>query len=183
MSMQQLFFLDFCLRAGGWLRAAEIFSLDDEDVEIITPAHGELQNFPIGVGSILLTLVPDTKGQSSKRVDVPLADTFASAIIPHYWYLKLMECKEKLGWIGGPLFRHSNGKRWTSSYFNSTHVYPLLHIQRKRGDPSLAPYYGAPGNSIEAKFYSFGMYRRGGRSQVTMRRAGCVRAASKAEIA
>jgi hypothetical protein len=25
---------------GGWLRAAEIFSLDDEGVEIITPANG-----------------------------------------------------------------------------------------------------------------------------------------------
>jgi hypothetical protein len=94
-----------------------------------------------------------------------------------------MECKENLGWIGGALFRHSNGKRWTSSYFKSTHVYPLLHIQRNLGDPSLAPYDGSPGNSIEAKLYSFGMYRRGGRSQVTMRRAGCVRAAPKAEIA
>jgi hypothetical protein len=94
-----------------------------------------------------------------------------------------MECKENLGWIGGALFRHSNGQIWTSSFFKSTHVYPLLHIQRNRGDPSLAPYDGAPGNSIEAKFYSFGIYRRGGRSQVTMRRAGCVRAASKAEIA
>jgi hypothetical protein len=73
-----------------------------------------------------LTLGYETKGQSSKRVDVPLADTFASGIIPHYWYLKLMECKEKLGWIGGALFRHSNGQRWTSSYFKSTHVYPLL---------------------------------------------------------
>jgi hypothetical protein len=94
-----------------------------------------------------------------------------------------MECKEKLGWIGGPLFRHYNGQRWTSSYFKSTHMYPLLHIQRNGGDPILAPYDGAPGNSIEAKFYSFGMYRRGGRSQVTMRRSGCVRAASKDEIA
>jgi hypothetical protein len=94
-----------------------------------------------------------------------------------------MECKENLGWIGGALFRHSNGQRCTSSYFKSTYVYPLLHIQRNRGDPSLSPYDGAPVNSIDAKFYSFWMYRRVGRSQVTMRRAGCVRAASKAEIA
>jgi hypothetical protein len=92
-----------------------------------------------------------------------------------------MECKENLGWIGGPLFRHSNGQRWTSSYFKSTHVYPLLHIQRNHGDPSLAPYDGAPGNIIEARFNSFGMYIIGGRSQVTTRMAGCVRAASKSE--
>jgi hypothetical protein len=152
-------------------------------VEIITPANGELHNLHIGAGASLLILGPETKSQSSKRVDLPLADTFALGISPHYWYLKLMDCKEKLGWIGGPLFSHCNGQRRTSSYFKSTHVYPLLHIQRNRGDPSLAPYDGAPGNIIEAKFYSFGMYRRGGRSKVTTRREGCVRAASKAEIA
>jgi hypothetical protein len=144
---------------GGWLRSAETFSLDDEDVEIITPANGALLNLPIGVGAVLLTLGPETKGQSSKRVDIPLADNFASGTSPDYWYLKLMECKEKLGWIGGHLFRHSNGQIWTSSHFKSTHMYPLLHIQRNRGDPSLAPCDGAPGNSIKTKFYSFGMYR------------------------
>jgi hypothetical protein len=152
-------------------------------VEIITPTNGALHNLPIGVGAVILTLGPETEGQSSKRVDVPLVDTFASGSSPHYWYLKLMECKENVRWTGGPLFRHPNGQRWTSSYFKSTHVYPFLYIQRNRGDSSLAPYDGSPGNIIEAEFYYFGMYRRGGRSQVTMRRAGCVRAASKAEIA
>jgi hypothetical protein len=88
----------------GWLREAETISLDGEDVEIVTPANGCLHNFPIGVGAVLLILGPATKGQSSKRVDVPLADTFASGNSPRYWYLQLMECKEKLGWIGGPLF-------------------------------------------------------------------------------
>jgi hypothetical protein len=115
---------------GGWLEAAETFSLDDEDVEIIAPVTGDIYNFHIGVGSVILTLGPETKDQSSNRVDVPLADTFSSGISPHYWYLKLMECKEKLGWIRGPLFRHSNGQRWTISYIKSTHVYHLLHIQR-----------------------------------------------------
>jgi hypothetical protein len=85
---------------GGWLRADETFSLDYEDVEIITPANGGLHNFPIGVREVLLTLGPNNKGQSSKQVDVPLSDSFASGINPHYWYLKLMECKDKLGWFG-----------------------------------------------------------------------------------
>jgi hypothetical protein len=39
--MQQLILLRFVL--GGWLRAAETFSLDDEDVEIVIPANGGLQ--------------------------------------------------------------------------------------------------------------------------------------------
>jgi hypothetical protein len=51
---------------GVWLRAAETFSLDDEDVEIVTPANGGLHDLPIGVGGVLLALGPDTKGQSSK---------------------------------------------------------------------------------------------------------------------
>jgi hypothetical protein len=119
--------------------------LADEDVEFIAPANGGLHNFHIVVGKVLLILGTETKGQSLKPVDVPLADTFASGISPHYWYLQLMECKEKLGWIGITLFHHYNGQRWTSSYFKSTHVYPLLHIQRNHGDPSLAPYDGAPG--------------------------------------
>jgi hypothetical protein len=63
---------------GGWLKAVETFSLDDEDVEIITPANGSLHNFPIGVVAIIFTLGTETKGQSSKRVDFPLADTVAS---------------------------------------------------------------------------------------------------------
>jgi hypothetical protein len=42
------------------------FSLGDEDVEIITPANGALQHLPTGVGSVLLTLGPETKGQSSR---------------------------------------------------------------------------------------------------------------------
>jgi hypothetical protein len=131
---------------GGWLRAAENFSLDDEDVEIITPANGGPHNFPIGVGAVHLTLGPETKGQISRWVGVPLTDTFASGISPHYWYLQLMKCKEKLGWIGRPLFCHANGQRWASSYFKSTPVYHLLHNQWNRSDPSLAPYDGAPDN-------------------------------------
>jgi hypothetical protein len=139
---------------GGWLRAADTFSLDDEDVEIITPYNGGLHNLPIGVGAVLLALGPETKVQSSKWVDIPLTDTFASGINPQYWYLFLMQCKDKLRWIGGPLLHHYNRQIWTSSYFKSTHVYPLLNIQTNRGDPSLAPYDGSPGNITDARFYS-----------------------------
>jgi hypothetical protein len=141
---------------GGWLRAAANFSLDDEDVEIITPDNGALHNLPIGVGTVLLTLGPETKVQNSKRVDVPLSDTFASGTSPQYWYLKLIECKDNLGWIGGPLFRHSNGQRRTSLYFKSTHVYPLLHIQRNRGEPSLAPMMQPLATSLRPSFILLG---------------------------
>jgi hypothetical protein len=55
---------------GGWLRDAETFSLDAEDMEIVAPYNGALHNFPIGEGAVLLTLGPETKGQISKIVDV-----------------------------------------------------------------------------------------------------------------
>jgi hypothetical protein len=82
---------------GGWLRAADTFYLDDKDVEIIMPTNGGIHNFPIEVGSVLLTLGPDTKGQHFKRGGVPLAETFASGTTPHYSYLQLMKYKEELG--------------------------------------------------------------------------------------
>jgi hypothetical protein len=64
------FFSETCAW-GGWLRAAETFSLDDEDVKIITPSNRALHNLPIGVGAALLTLGPETKSQRSKIVDAP----------------------------------------------------------------------------------------------------------------
>jgi hypothetical protein len=56
-------FADTCAW-GGWLRAPETFSLDDEDVEIITPAKGELQNLHIVVGAIILTWGPTPKAKA-----------------------------------------------------------------------------------------------------------------------
>jgi hypothetical protein len=74
-----------------------IYSLDYEDAEINMPANGGLHKFPIWVGAGLFTLGPETKGQSSKRVDVPFVGlSFASGITSHYWYLQLMKCKEAL---------------------------------------------------------------------------------------
>jgi hypothetical protein len=68
---------------GGWIRTAETFYMDDEDVEIIMPANGGLRNFPIGVGAVIFTLGLETKGQDSKRVDIHLSDTFASGESAH----------------------------------------------------------------------------------------------------
>jgi hypothetical protein len=75
MSMHQPILLILVL-GGGCLRAADTFLLDDKDVDITTPSNGGLHNFHIGDGAVIMTLVPNTKGQTSKLVDVPLADTF-----------------------------------------------------------------------------------------------------------
>jgi hypothetical protein len=127
MSMQQQILLKLVLGAVG-SEPLRLFSLDDEDVEIITPANGALHNLPIGVGAVLLTLGPETKGKISKRVDVPLADNFASGINPHYWYLKLIECKEKLGWIG--LYSAIPMAKDGPVHISRAHMFTLCYIFR-----------------------------------------------------
>jgi hypothetical protein len=43
---------------------------------------------------------------------------------------------------------------------------------RSEGDPFLQAFTSEPGNRIEDKYYSFGTYRRGGRSASTKRNNG-----------
>jgi hypothetical protein len=124
---------------GGWLIAAETLSLDDEDVEIVTPANGALHDLPIGVGAVLLTLGPETKGQSSKRVDVPLADNFASGINPHYWYLKLMACKDNLGWIRGGLYSAIQMDKYGPVHISREHMCTLCYIFRGTAETPVQP--------------------------------------------
>jgi hypothetical protein len=47
-----------------------------------------------------------------------------------------------------------------------------LRQQRAEGDPFLQAFTEAPGNRLEDKYYSFGTYRRGGRSTSTKRLNG-----------
>jgi hypothetical protein len=101
---------------------------------IITPANRALHN----LGAVLLTLGPETKGQSSKRVDVPLSDTFASGIIPTYWYLKLMECKDNLGWIGGFYFTIPMDKNGPL-HISRAHMCTLCDILNRTTETPVSP--------------------------------------------
>jgi hypothetical protein len=70
MSTQQQFFLRLVLGVVV-SEPLRLFSLDDEDVEIITPANRAPHNLIIGVGAVLLNLGSETKCQSSNIVDFP----------------------------------------------------------------------------------------------------------------
>ena len=113
--------------------------------------------------------------------DVVLASTFASGLSPLAAWSQFLACCRELGWTTGPLFRLSDGTRWSSQYFRVFHLYPLLRLQRAAGDPALTPFDDTPGNSIEHKFYSFHTYRRGGRSQASRKRPNNLRKATNAE--
>ena len=98
------------------------------------------------------------------------------------WYERLIACRTHLGIEGGLLFRHLDGTKWTSNYFRTTHVYPLLQLQRAAGDPILSLCSDEPGNRIEDVYWSMNIYRRGGRSHSTRGHSSTVRKAQKEEV-
>lgn len=72
---------------------------------------------------------------------------------------------------------------WTSHFFRSTFLWPLLHMQRIAGDAHLKPFDGVNGNkSLEQAFYSMHSYRRGARSVVSKSRLHPLRKATDLEV-
>jgi hypothetical protein len=70
------------------------------------------------------------------------------------------------------VIRGEAGTQWTSAYYRHQHLYKWLQQQRAAGDPFLQAFTAAPGNRLEDKYYSFGTYRRGGRSSSSKRNNG-----------
>jgi len=166
---------------GGWLRAMECLSLLEEDIDVCLPEdHGRF-GLPEGVGAMLLKLLQETKSSQDKQVDVVLATTFASGLSPLFWFQEVIKQRRLLNIRSGHLFMHQDGTPWTSRYFKMTHLYPSLRIQQLNGDPAFRFFDETPGNTLEDKLYSFHTYRRGGRSHVSKKRPGCVRAATATE--
>jgi hypothetical protein len=76
------------------------------------------------------------------------------------------------------IIRGRDGHEWTSQYFRKHHMYGWLHTMRSQGDPFLQAFTNAPGQWIEDKYYSFGTYRRVGRSSCSKRNNGTQKATS-----
>ena len=138
---------------------------------------------PTNVGVLLLRLLMETKSSADKQADVVLASTFASGLSPLYWFQEVLRQRRLLNIQGGKLFVHRDGTAWTSTYFKMTHLYPALRIQQLNGDAAFKFFDETPGNTLEEKLYSFHTYRRGGRTHVSKKRPGCVRAATATETA
>ena len=85
------------------------------------------------------------------KADVIVAYETTSGTKAGLWYERLATCRQELGVTGGLLFRHLDGTKWTSNYFRTTHVYPLLQMQRAAGDPVLSLCSDEPGNRIAKK--------------------------------
>ena len=168
----------------SWLRGSELFGLDWEDATVTQPQHGPVLGLEVGNGAIGLRLLPETKTNRTSRVDQYVSYHSASGLSLGVWLDRLDDLHTRLfGQTTGPIFRSFSGERWTSTYFRHTYLYPWLNQQRLEGDPMLQKFDPASErDSIPARFYSMGSYRRGGRSHVAKKRPGCVRKATPAEV-
>ena len=81
------------------------------------------------------------------------------------------------------LFRsNSESSHWSSNYFRTTHLYPLLHLQYLQGDVTLRHIQPTSSHGIPYHFYSMHSYRRGAKTFPTRKREGCHRAATRLEL-
>jgi len=155
----------------GWLRSAETFSLTWGDISITRPSDGPHRGLPPGVGVIELRLLPETKSNRTQVADVVISYLCASGLSPGLWIDRLLRLWPQPQ-PSDLLIKGADGRGWTSHYFRAHHLYPWLHHMRSEGDPFLQAFTSEPGNRIEDKYYSFGTYRRGGRSASTKRNNG-----------
>ena len=168
----------------GWLRSTELFSLRMEDVELVPPQHGAVYGLPPKVGAILLQLLPSTKSSRNKQVDVVIAWTTSIGLSLGFWLTRLFKILHKLTWASPTcyLFRSTfTSSQWSSHYYRSNHLYPLLHLQYLEGDVTLRHINATSSFDIPYHFYSMHSYRRGGETFPTRKRDGCKRQATNTE--
>ena len=168
----------------GWLRSSELFKLTIDDIELVPPKQGAIYGLPPNVGAVLFTLLPSTKSSRNRQVDIVVAWQISSDLCLGYWISRLFKLLHQLEWYtpSSFLFRSSTSTPWSSLYFRSNHLYPLLHLQRIEGDVQLCHINITTSNDISYHFYSLHSYRRGAQSNTIRPRQGCQRRALPHEV-
>ena len=164
----------------AWLRSSELFSLTIGDVIYIAPHLGPSVGLPQSIGAVGLLLLPGTKGSQRVQADVWVTHTTSSGLSLGTWWSRFVTLQGSLQ-PDHLIFINDDGVPWTSSYFCLHYLYPWLSAQQLEGDIYLRT-GGADNLSIPERFYSFGVFRRGGRLDVSDVRAGSHRKATKEEI-
>ena len=160
----------------------ENFSVTWGDTAITLPVRGPELGLPLGMGVVAMDLLPQTKSNQTATADVIIAYTTASGKSLGRWLSRLWSlCPRSERLPSSYVLCHKSGLPWTSHYFRYTYVYPLLSLQRSLGDPFLLKFDESPGKGLAENFWSFNMYRRGGRGMVSKKRPGNTRAATPAE--
>ena len=166
----------------GWLRAQELFSLRWCDIQHVPPSTQPGYGLPPHTGALLLRLLPSTKTSPTRTADHIVAHQTSSGLRVGYWFLQAKAAQPPTTQPTDYVFRTPKGTQWTSRWFRTEFVYPLLHQQWLQEDPLLRTYANRDPNLIPTKFYSLSSYRRGGRTHVSRKRDGCTRKATSTEI-
>ena len=152
----------------GWLRSSEVFQLRWCDVTVVPPHDGPRVDLPLGIGMVGVRLLPETKSQRTRTVDVILAYETVSGYTLGRWIERLITVSH-LGphWSTrlNPVFLTARGSAWSSHFYRQTFLYPSLLRQQAQGDPALRNL-----GSIPHAFWSLHSFRNGARSQVSRRR-------------
>lgn len=152
----------------GWLRSAETFGLSWNDLSLVLPPDGPTHDLPEGLGMVLLRLLAQTKTNRTATADVVIAYCTRSGFCLGRWLRRLsflVSGSHTPPSTSIPIFCEPDGTRWTSAYFRTNFVYPCLLQLQAGGDAYLRPFQGE-GNTIQDKFWSLHMYRRGARTHV-----------------
>jgi hypothetical protein len=167
----------------AWLRAMETFSVKWAGIDITRPENGPQHGLPAGMGIVQVDFLDQTKSSQAQTADMVVAYQTASGKNLGWWLETL--------WASLPypdrvslafVLCHSDSTPWTSHFFRYTYVYPLLALQRSLGDPYLLKFDETAGKGLQENYWSFNMYRRGGRNQVSRKRASNLRTATPAEV-
>jgi hypothetical protein len=134
------------------------------------------------MGAVELDLLLQTESNQTDMADVVLAYETASGKSLGLWLGRLWSiCPRASCRPSAYVLCHESGAPWTSHYFCYTYVYPLLSVQRLLGDPFLQQFDESPGKGLAENFWSFNMYRQGGRGMMSKKRPGNTWAATPAE--
>jgi hypothetical protein len=125
------------------------------------PPLGPTVGLPVNIGVSRLRLEMQTKTERTRQADVILSYTSSAGFSFGKWYHRLGRALGGIPLGHDSVSGHDDGTVWTSRYYRTTHLLPLLHLQRSEGDPFLDAFDGSPGNSLEAKEYSMNSCRQG----------------------
>ena len=146
----------------GWLRSNECFNLTWSDVNVTLPQDGPSLDLPVGLGALILALLPETKTSRSHTADVVIAFHTVSGFRPGRWCLRAIWCSgltlDTAAHCNLRVFTHENGSPWDSYFFRYEILYPILE-DLKPDDAYLRIF-----DDLVLKFWSLHCYRRGARS-------------------
>jgi hypothetical protein len=136
------------------------------------------------MGVILVNLLEQSKSSQARVADMVIAYETAAGKNLGWWLSTLRNILPYPGRVPSSyVLCHPNGSPWTSHYFRYTHIYPLLSLQRSLGDAYyLAKFDETIGKGLAENYWSFNMYRRGGRNHVSRKRPSNLRQATTAEV-